>query len=397
MLTAALLTTPGPRRRIPDPVTDPPTKWAWLGESGYGESGFEENPPADPALARVDATPHRPAFEKAALTAMASHPRAQSSDSHRNRAGAPWEGATPPSKRLWIHMESILPPIASQSPGATPQVLWGCLAGSSFPGEEALVSDPVLAERHLRLCLALTMASGHSQGTPSHQPAKTPSQDAPPPPPPGAGVGFFSWIKSPIAMAIEDGPLGRGWGRTGKDSRRSYHLTSGRHDPGMLRVCGFSYATTEGVVSMENDNEAEAIASGLAMVEKARYTANVTVESVVPFKLFTLLRAASCGATLPDWLIFPVGRCWLAGLSRFAPRGEEDPLSWVMRTGVACGEKTCSRMIPEPGAPWLRETGNPGIAARAMVSAITRSPFFQLGGDRAPDLISRGSLPQAIP
>lgn len=391
MLTISLLSPPGPRRRISNPVLDTPTKWAWLGESGYGEAAFGDPPSGFSSVLAADATPHRPAFEKTALSSMVlDSPHCPT---------PPWEGCTPPAKRSWLHMESVLPPIASQSPGATPQVIWGCLTQSPFPGEQALVADPSLAERHLRLYLALVSASGHP-GTPrptSTSDSTTPPRATTPPPPPGLGVGFFSWIKELSHPDMTEGPSGRGWGRMGDDARRTYHLTTGRNDPGMLRICGFSYATTEGVVSLEYEDEGEALSAGMEMIEKARYTANVTVESVTPFKLFTLMRATFCAAILPDWLIFPPGRCWLAGLSRFTPRGEPDPLTWVMRTGVACGEKTCSRMIPEPGAAWLRETGNPGISARAMVSAITRSPFFQMGMDRAPDLIARSSTPDSNP
>lgn len=379
----ALLSTPGPRRRIPNPVIDPPSKWVWLEGERYGEVEFGACPALSYPPVMVDATPHRSASEKVALAAIA-----RPASSPYPQYSAPWEGSTPPAKKSWLHMESVLPPISAQSPGACPQVMWGCLASTSFPGENALVDDPSLAERHLLLHSELARATGHPS-LPTTPLLPPPAPSLPPPPPPGAGVGFFSWIKEPLPTSMSEGPLGRGWGRMGDEARRTYHLTSGRNDPGMLRICGFSYATTEGVLALEFADEAEAISAGLSTVMKSRYTSNVTVESVHSFKLFTLLRAASSGVVLPDWLIFPPGRCWLSGMSKFAPSGEDDPYAWVMRTGVACGEQTCSRMIPEPGSSWIRGAGNPGIAARAMVSAITRSPYFNMGNDPAPDLISR--------
>lgn len=393
MLTIALLSTPGARRRIPNPVLDPPSKWIWLDEAGYGEGVFgEASPPPDSEVSptRVDATPLRPASEKEVLALVTC----STSEQSPTRPKSPWEGPTPPSKRTWMHIESVLPPISGQSPGATPQVLWGCLDSAPFPGESALVSDPSLAARHMTLCRRLFQASGHPES--GYIPAPVPV-DIPTPPPPGSGVGFFAWTKEPVECSLETGPLGRGWGRTGEEARKSYHLTAGRHDPGMLRISGFSYATTEGAVSLEYDDEKSAIIAGLSLMENARYTANVVVESVTPFKLFTLFRAACSGVALPEWLIFPPGRCWLAGLSRFAPKGEDEPSVWVMRTGVACGEKTCSRMIPEPGCAWMRGEGTPGIAARIMVSAITKSPYFQMGKDRAPDLIERSTTQPVTP
>ena len=374
-------------------MLDPPSKWIWLDAAGYGGGAFgETSPPPGTEVSpiRVDATPSRPASEKEVLAIVACPPPDRSSA----RPKSPWEGPTPPSKRSWVHIESVLPPISGQSPGATPQVLWGCLDSAPFPGEDELVSDPALAARHLSLSRRLFQASGHPES--GHITAPVPI-DIPAPPPPGAGVGFFAWMKEPIESSLETGPLGRGWGRIGEGGRGNYHLTTGRHDPGMLRISGFSYATTEGAVSMEYDDERSAILAGLSLMENARYTANVIVESVTPFKLFTLFRAAYSGAVLPEWLIFPPGRCWLSGLSRFAPRGEDEPSVWVMRTGVACGEKTCSRMIPEPGCVWMKGEGTPGIAARTMVSAIIKSPYFQMGKDRAPDLIARSAMQPVIP
>lgn len=363
-------------------MNDPPLKWAVIDDQGYREIPFGESPgipsPMD-IVGGTDATPNRPHAVKMALGSIAK--------------GFPphgtWDQSAPPQKRLWLHMESILPPHPSYSAGATPAVIWGCLVGQPFPGEAALCEDGSLSKIHLEANLRLARASGHPSFSPT--PLAT-TKNCPPPPPPGAGVGFFSWTKSLLPSA-EDGPVGRGWGRVAEDQRRSYHMSTGRNDPGIVGISGFSYATTEGVVTEEFEEEGEAIHHGLEMISKARYTANVVVESSRSFKAFTVIRAAMSGYTLPDWLVYPPGRCWLSGLSKFAPPGESDPHGWIMRTGVACGEKTCSRMIPDPGAAWIVGSGNQGIAARTVVSAIVKSPYFVLGLDRAPDLIARNPLP----
>jgi len=383
MITAALLSTPGSRRRIPCPIADPPTKWVWLENESVKEISIEaEDFPSSlhnlAGLGFADATPHRPAGEKLALANVVL-----------KKVNKPhvWEGATPPSKRSWIHMESVVP-------AATPQVVWGCTMSEQFPGEGVLIEDECAAKKHLYANKKLMMASGH----PHIQPCSDfvcaltalELSAVPHPPPPGLGIGFFSWIKSPMEGVLEAGPIGRGWGRIGEDARKSYHLTNGRNDPGMLCISGFVYATTEGSISFNGASEASSILAGISVIEKARYTANVVVESVQSFKAFTLLRAVSSQCRLPDWLLYPPGRCWLSGLSRFAPRGEDDPHSWIMRTAVSCGEKTCSKMIPEPGAPWIQGLANPGMAAKSTVSALVKSPYFQLGPDPAPDLLSRG-------
>jgi hypothetical protein len=383
MITVALLSNPGSRRRIPCPVADQPTRWVYLEGGMVREEEFATGTmPVSPETPAVDSTPHRSLGDKLALSQVLGH---------RVEKPLVWEGAAPPSKRHWLHLESVLPT-------ATPPVVWGCLQGGQFPGESELLSDSSLAKKHLEIYSKLAAASGHPLAP--HYPSffkKSPhppaTRESPEPPPPGLGVGFFSWIREPLGECLEDGPVGRGWGRIKEEDRKQYHLTTGRNDPGMLRICGFTYATTEGSIYFTGEDEPSIILAGLDLLEKTRYTANIVVESVQSFKTFTLLRAASSQCRLPDWLIYPPGRCWLSGLSRFAPRGEEDPHSWIMRTAVSCGEKTCSRMIPEPGASWMRGMPNPSMPAKSIVSALVKSPYFQLGTDPAPDLLARMPSP----
>ncbi len=392
MLTVSLLSEPGSRRRIPSPVFDPPRKWAILDDSGYreeelpaqGENEHSETPlpaPFKVTAPVADATPHLTAAAKLALHAVATAGQSPLPP------WVPWEGSSAPHKRSWLHLKSMFPPAPPYSLGLTPSMLWGCLQAEKYPGESVLLNDPSQAQRHLEMVRRALISSGHPEGLTD----STASSIATPPtpPPPGAGVGFFSWTRQPLEKSLEEGPAGRGWGRISQETRAQYHFVAGRNDPGMLKIVGFSYATTEGVVALDYEDEREAILAGLALIDRARYTANVVVESVGAFKLFTLVRATVAGLVLPDWLIYPPGRCWLTSLTKFAPRGESDPHTWLMRTGVACGEKACSRLIAEPGAQWLAGVGNPSIAARTMVSSIVKSPYFYTGMESAPDLISR--------
>lgn len=204
-------------------------------------------------------------------------------------------------------------------------------------------------------------------------------------PAPGVGVGYFSWIRRVITNVPADGPVGRGWGRTSEEKRKTYFIDGGRLDPGYMEISGFVYVTTEGHTVFQGD-EGEVIRRGMRLLEVARYSCGLVVEDVRAFKNFTLLRAAEAGVVLPSWIFFPTGRAWFEGLERFVPPMEEDPVKWLMRIGVATGERACTRFIPEPGEGLCGGGTSPVIAAKAYLTALLLSPYGNLSADKSPDL-----------
>jgi hypothetical protein len=436
MKAVAVFSRPEGRRRIPDPCLDAPAGLAQLVGNSFKMDLFSEKDLQSDLVGIFktgawDATPHICAGDKLALHSMAAG---------RNFAFL-WEGATAKNKRQLIHIETLAGISTRYSGGVplTPAVMWGLLEGVKFPGEGSLVDDHELAKTHLSLLLRLAKSSGYpSQHDPIPRaeasleqtditPASAKTQDAmeqragggvpesltrrnetphssspehtvlpeepsagagegPEVPPAGIGFGYFAWLRDVIDEAREGGPLGRGWGRVTEEKRAQYFSEGGRMDPGAVRIRGFVFATTEGQSVFFDDDEKKAIRVGLNFLENAKFSTNLIVEDTRSFKTFTLGRAALRDVRLPSWIFFPHGRGWLTDLAQFCPAGENDPVRWILRGGVSQGLKTCSPLIAEPSLGLLGEEGNPSISAKSFLGAVSVSPYFSSGRDKAPDL-----------
>jgi len=398
----ALLSSPSGRRKIPDPCHDYPKKVAFLEKDAFRMEDFEfrthQRELED--IFRIggwDATPHTTASHKIAIGSLVT--------------GEPsrllWEESTPKYKRQIIHPETLWGSNIRMAGGVplTAPVLWGVLRQDKFPGEQALLENPELARKHLENTLALATVSGRSDDFT----ADTDKHPKPPAqatlatltnaggsgagegrdfeiPPPGIGISYFSWLKEIIPGVREHGPLGRGWGRVGEEKRGTYAAEGGRMDPGCVRIKGFVLATTDGHIVYAPENENDAISRGFRVLEVARFSTNLIVEDARSFKSFTLARAASAKALLPGWILFPHGRGWITDLGHYSPPLEADPFKWILRCGVSHGIKTCSALIVEPSLGLTGEGGNPVISAKSLLSAVSSSPYFTLGREKAPSL-----------
>lgn len=403
MDTIAILSRPGGRRRIADPCLDAPVAIALKRGGTFSLAHFDERDLSGELseimrTGAADATPHISAGDK-----MALHSICTGKNLH-----FVWEGNAARSKRKLVHFESLAGVPARTSGGVplTPAVIWGILGGDKFPGEEALLDDTSAAATHLDLLEKVAKSAGYGcdestelyggevEAHPSRAEATpdTPTDapdgagEGPEIPPPGIGLGYFSWLREPIPGISAEGPAGRGWGRISEDKRPLYPKVAGRMDPGCNRIRGFVYATTDGHVVYNSDNEGEVILRAFRFLEIAKFSASLVVEDIKSFRTFTLGRAAHSGTILPSWLFFPHGRSWVADLSKFAPPLEAEPFKWLLREGVAQGLKTCSGPIAEPGTGFFPDDGHPGISAKSVLGAISRSPYFFTGGERAPEL-----------
>lgn len=402
MNALALLSSPGGRRKTPDPALDFPQKIIRTDKNGFVFEGFCLDSHASilkEALLQGgwDATPHTTSARKIALEGLSK--------------GQPskllWEESTPNYKRQLVHLETFWSTPIRYSGGVplTPPVVWGALKQQKFPGEASLCENPDLAEKHLEITLALAQASGKTDPTGNSDYSQRKNDSAAfvktgdphgdsrdageglEIPPPGIGVGYFAWLKETIPGVLDQGPLGRGWGRIAEDKRTVYPTEGGRMDPGCVRIRGFVFATTEGHTVYISEHEGEVVQRGFRLLEIARFSTNLTVEDVRSFKSFTLVRAAASGAILPSWLLFPHGRAWFSDLRTYSPPLEGDPLRWILRGGVAKGLKTCSSFIAEPSQGlFCNDGGNPSITAKSFLSAISSSPYFLLGNEKSPDL-----------
>jgi hypothetical protein len=410
MKAIAVFSKPEGRRKIPDPCLDEPVCLAQQVGTHFKMDSFHERD-LQGELAGIfrtgawDATPHLCAGDKLALHSMGSG---------KNLAFL-WEGGTARSKRQLVHIESLVGPAARTGGGVplTPAVTWGALTGQKFPGEATLAEDPELAKTHLTITLRLAKASGYpEQENPSNESGTTHEErdrdqqkkplgspevtdqpevgagegDVPEVPAAGIGLGYFSWLREELEEAVETGPLGRGWGRVTQDKRSQYFREGGRMDPGSVRVSGFVYATTEGQTVYSGTDEKDALQKGFAFLETAKFSANLVVEDVRAFRAFSLTRAAVHSCRLPSWVFFPHGRGWLSDLAQYCPLGETDTGRWILRCGVAHGLKTCSPLIVEPALGFFSGDSNPSISAKSYLGAISRSPYFFGGRDRAPEL-----------
>lgn len=402
MNAIALLSSPGGRRKTPDPCLDFPRKIAISDKGGFVFEDFslaQQSPLLENAFHQGawDATPHTTSARKIALEGLVK--------------GEPskllWEEQTPNYKRQIVHLESFWTTTVRYSGGVplTPSVTWGALSQQKFPGEASLCDSPSLTEMHLDITRRLARCSGkpehdlpveNSQKKPANPLLQTNSSDQGDKdgagegveiPPPGIGIGYFAWLKEVIPGVDEQGPLGRGWGRIAEDKRSLYPTEGGRMDPGCVRIRGFVFATTEGHTVFTDEQESEVMKRGFRLLEIARFSTNLTVEDARSFKSFTLVRAAGVGVVLPSWILFPHGRAWLSDLRTYCPSMEGEPFKWILRGGVSRGLKTCSSFIVEPSQGFFRDDGgNPAITAKSFLGAISMSPYFSLGNERAPTL-----------
>lgn len=400
MNAIALFSAPSGRRKNPDPCLDFPQKVAIKTKVGFSLEDYSpsQHTPIMETVFRQggwDATPHTNLARKIALEGL----------SKGQPANLLWEEQSPMYKRQLVHLESMWNSNLRYSGGVplTPPVIWGALKQEKFPGENALCEDASLAEKQLDTILQLAKASGREeQGTPESTPKKSPfvllptkTSDNPQGgageglemPPPGIGIGYFAWIKELIPSVENTGPLGRGWGRIAEEKRKSYPHDAGRMDPGCVSIRGFVFATTDGHIVYTSERESEAIGRGLRVLEVARFSTSLIVEDARSFKGFTLVRSAISGVILPSWILFPHGRAWLSDLRSFAPTTEADPLKWILRYGVTRGFKTCTSFIAEPSLGFFPDDGgNPSITAKSFLSAVSVSPYFTLGNEKAPAL-----------
>lgn len=403
MNVLSLFSSPSGRRKIPDPCFDFPQKIGVKDKNGFRLETFDLGKHAavfDNAMAvgAWDATPHITCGRKIALEALAKGKPCRTA----------WEEQIPGYKRQIVHIESLWGANIRQAGGVplTPSVVWGILRRQKFPGETSLCEDQDLADKHLETVAALGRASGREEPVIADSSLKKGGGPLGPLgvtatssslgvgagegieiPPPGTGIGYFSWLKEIIPGVQDQGPLGRGWGRITEDKRSSYPTDSGRMDPGCVRIRGFVFATTDGHAVHSFDLEKDALDKGFRVLEIARFSTNIIVEDARAFKSFTLGRAASCGVVLPSWILFPHGRAWLSDLRTYSPPLETDPLKWILRCGVSRGLKTCSNFIVEPSQGLFPEDGgNPSITAKSILGAVSVSPYFSLGNDRAPNL-----------
>ena len=132
-------------------------------------------------------------------------------------------------------------------------------------------------------------------------------------------VAFFQWLTKPLAQLMGNGPLVRGWGRLGVDTRLNYPTESGALDPTAVRICGFVAQSHDGDHYFFSGDEVACISEGMTWLEARRNNSQIYITEPTAWRAFTALRATVAGLNLPRWIFGALGKRWIASTSLALP------------------------------------------------------------------------------